>query len=216
MILLGVWNPFEWYGFKVFAFAGLALIPYFLVIRKHPLNLVYGLVGTRGSIRVFFFSFLIINTMFGLIYYMGFFRDAKISYDVNLPHICFSKEDMPYGDYKDTIYIYSDAGISYFLQTKDYPQYQSITCEQVFFNTFVTSLIQEPSDLFAAASTFNEAMYDITGMNENDKLLLKKISRIDYSQSTLFHWILIVQILISWILLGVFISILYNKFRYES
>jgi len=48
------------------------------------------------------------------------------------------------------------------------------------------------------------------GNEENvSQLLLRKIS-------DLFEWILIFHIIISWIFFGVFISLLYNKFRYES
>ncbi len=83
------------------------------------------------------------------------------------------------------------------------PKYQSISFGFVFRNTIITSLIQEPTDFFAAASTYNEAQ-------ARDGL------ETDKEKARLFHWILIFQILISWIFFGVFISILYNKFRYES
>ena len=69
----------------------------------------------------------------------------------------------------------------------------------------MTSMMLEPSDLFAIASTYNQGVEDFPTE-----------TKLDQQKSELFHWLLILQIFISWIFFGVFISILYNKFRYES
>lgn len=199
----------------ILKYIGILIIPVILVT-KRPMNIVYGLIGTSGSIRNFFFSFIFINIFFSGIYYCGFFAEAEISYDFNQPHVRYEKHDSPQCTQKDTIFIYSDYGNSYFLPEKDLPQYQQIDFFQVMRNTIMTSLIQEPTNLFDAAITYNEAMYDTTGMAAREKNAMNDQAQFDKERSELFHSILILQILISWILLGVFISILYTKFRYDS
>ena len=72
--------------------------------------------------------------------------------------------------------------------------------------------MQEPTDFFSVASTYNESMAD-PSLSPEDQL--REISH-DKQKSEMFQWVLIVQVLISWIFFGVFISLLYNKFRYES
>ena len=199
-----------WWLTRLFLFVGLVLI--FLLMLCFPMNTVYGLIGTRGSIRVFFLALIVINLVFSCIYYFGFYRKAGICYEVNQPHVSFDYNPQnpqvsePF--HRDTIYLHgltSDNGLPYFVMEERH-QYQRISYGKVIRNTIMTSLMQEPTDLFAATAVFNEANYVD---NEVQK-------RIDESRSNYFHWILILQILISWILLGVFISILYNKFRYES
>ena len=111
---------------------------------------------------------------------------------------------------RDTVFLYGfvqDQGTPYFIN-EEIHEYQKITFGDVLWNMVLTSLIQEPTDLFAATATFNQGMY------HSDNGVINEA--IDRGRAHLFHWILILQILISWILLGVFISILYNKFRYES
>lgn len=264
-VFVGALFPFKW-----IAYIGLCAIPLLLTLTKHPLNMVYGLIGTSGSIQVFFFSFIVISLAFSVIYYEGFFKNAYVTYDVNQPHVHFVQperrasnemlfvettepildslgnqtdsfrvvsipqrrlaicdndickmrqlDSVRYFNHNlkqpiaieriDTIYIKSsDGAFLYFLKSEKI-NYQRISRSQVLRNTIMTSLIQEPSDLFAAVAVFNEEHYNGGADCEHAKY--------DKSQSTLFHWILILQILISWILLGVFISILYNKFRYES
>jgi len=204
----------QWWWIKVLAYLGIAIIIFVLTVTKRPMNIVYGLIGTSGSIQKFFLSFIIINSFFAGIYYLGFFEKAEISYDLNQPHVRFRKPDYPQCAQKDTVFIYSDYGNSYFLQ--ELPRYQRIDAFLVVRNTIMTSFIQEPTDLFDAAITYNEAMYDTTGMATKDKKAMNDQAQFDKERSELFHSILILQILISWILLGVFISILYTKFRYDS
>lgn len=209
----------QWWWIKVLAYVGIAIITIVLTATKRPMNIVYGLIGTSGSIQQFFLSFIIINLVFAGIYYLGFFEKAEISYDLNQPHVRFKKLDSPQCAQKDTIFIYSvysDSAKSYFLQERELHKYQRIDAFLVVRNTIMTSLIQEPTDLFNAAITYNEAMYDTTGMATLEKNAMNAQAQFDKERSELFHSILILQILISWILLGVFISILYTKFRYDS
>ena len=201
---------------RLLAYAGLLIILFLLVSRDKQMNLVYGLIGTSGSIQIFFVSFVVICFLFSAIYYYGFFRNAEISYDVNQPHVRFSISKKEPTTKKDTVFIYSDDKVMYFLEEKEICKYQRITYEQVLRNTVMTALIQEPSDLFASAAIYNNAMYDTQVRPYSKAKEATDQATFDQTQSTLFHWMLILQILISWILLGVFISILYNKFRYES
>ena len=191
------------------------LIITLFVIR--PMNTVYGMMGTSGSIRVFFTNFLIITAIFTFIYYFGFFHNAKVSYDVNQPHIFYNYHKTLTTNKKDTIAERRDTIILINLINQDgiilrdtieqiqvaKINYQNITFFQTFRNTILTTLMQEPTDFFAIAATHNEAMDN----GENN---------LDGSKAATFHYLLIIQILISWIFFGVFISILYNKFRYES
>lgn len=220
------------------------LILMLALILLRPMNAVYGLMGTNGSIKLFFILFLAISFLFAGVYYCGFFQKAGICYDVNQPHIDFSLYDyvekpgiggsttvqlLP--EQKDTIELLRIFDGETKLEkvvnnTNEEHYYQQISFEMVLRNTIMTTLMQEPTDFFAAASTFN------TQMELSDKLIVcngdKKLS-IPYSRiflegqtplngqkTSLFHWILISQVLISWIFFGVFISLLYSKFRYES
>ena len=201
-----------------------------LLIILRPMNAVYGLMGTSGSIRIFFFNFVIISLIFSSIYYFGFFKDAGISYDVNQPHIDYqkyavtAKADTTKTDSlkiivstkRDTVYVehqldtisYTETIIQTYV-TRDtiMPttplQYQPIGFLQVWRSTILTTLTQESADLLAIATVHNEAM-ESTNVG------------LDKEKSELFEWILIFHIIISWIFFGVFISLLYNKFRYES
>lgn len=192
-----------------------------------PMNAVYGLMGTSGSIRIFFFNFVIISLIFSSIYYFGFFKDAGISYDVNQPHIDFqkyavtaktdtAKTDSPtivVSTKRDTVYVEHKLDSTSYTETiiqthvtRDTLltlQYQPIDFWQVWRSTILTTLTQESADLLAIATVHNEAM-ESTNVG------------LDKEKSELFEWILIFHIIISWIFFGVFISLLYNKFRYES
>jgi uncharacterized membrane protein YqjE len=72
--------------------------------------------------------------------------------------------------------------------------------------------MQEPTDFFSIASTYNTSM---VAPQFSPNKQLKEIE-LDKQKAKMFQWILIFQVLISWIFFGVFISLLYNKFRYES
>lgn len=203
------------------------LIGLTVLIISRPMNAVYGLMGTRGSIRVFFLNFVIISLIFSSIYYFGFFKTAGISYDVNQPHINFqkyavtakadtAKPDLPIiivSTKRDTVYLehkldstsYTETIIQTRVTRDTLPalQYQPIDFWQVWRSTILTTLTQESADLLAIATVHNEAM-ESTNVG------------LDKEKSELFEWILIFHIIISWIFFGVFISLLYNKFRYES
>lgn len=197
------------------------------LIIMRPMNAVYGLMGTSGSIRIFFFNFVIISLIFSSIYYFGFFKDAGISYDVNQPHIDFqkyavmakadtAKTDSPIiivSTKRDTVYVEHQLDSASYTETVIHKyvtrdtiiplQYQPIDFLQVWRSTILTTLTQESTDLLAIATVHNEAM-ESTNVG------------LDKEKSELFEWILIFHIIISWIFFGVFISLLYNKFRYES
>ena len=201
-----------------------------VLIFLSPMNAVYGLMGTSGSIRLFFFNFVLISFVFASIYYFGFFKTAGITYDVNQPHIDFmkyavktevdsTKTDLPIlvnSIKRDTVYVEHQLdSISYtetIIQTQVIRDtimppiplnYQPIDFWQVWRSTILTTLTQESADLLSIATVHNEAMESTN-------------SEVDKEKSELLEWILIFHIIISWIFFGVFISLLYNKFRYES
>lgn len=194
---------------------------FFCYLIWKPLSAVYGLVGTSGSIKLYFFNFIAITFLFSIVYYWGFFKDAGISYDVNQPHIDYlmyaitdkddTTKDNPQiivSEKKDTIYLEHQIDSTSFTETvihttTDTLHYQPIGFLQVWRSTILTTLTQESADLLAIATVHNEAM-ESTNVG------------LDKEKSELFEWILIFHIIISWIFFGVFISLLYNKFRYES
>ena len=194
---------------RVFFVSAIILIVFLLIVR--PMNAVYGVMGTSGSVQVFFINFIIITLVFSFIYHWGFFSNARVTYDVNQPHIYYNYDEASSNEFvSDTVWVYNTTkanGIERcdtIMQVRvEKLEYQKITYGQTLRNTFMTTLMQEPSDFFSIAATHNTAMN-------------KEHSGMDKSKAALFHWLLIVQILISWIFFGVFISLLYNKFRYES
>ena len=217
--------PLSWFYNKWWCRILLLGLAALIILR--PMNAVYGLMGTSGSIRLFFFNFVIISLIFSSIYYFGFFKDAGISYDVNQPHVDFqryavtanadtTKTGLPIitvSTKRDTIYLEHKLDTTSYTETiiqthvtRDtiMPlQYQPIDFWQVWRSTILTTLTQESADLLAIATVHNEAM-ESTNVG------------LDKEKSELFEWILIFHIIISWIFFGVFISLLYNKFRYES
>lgn len=196
----------NWHTAQWIAWISMGLFVLFML--SMPMNLVYGLIGTKGNIKIYVLLLIIINGIFSGIYWFAIFNKAGMTYDINQPYISyemFNDNDTHSVHNCDTTYIYNMSGekISY---TVEEHKYQKVEYMFVLKNTFMTSLMQEPSDFFATASTFNIGVDDF---NEDDKLL-------NQQKSELFHWLLILQVFISWIFFGVFISILYNKFRYES
>lgn len=214
---------------------------FLLLMWRKPMNLVYGLIGTKGDIRMYVFLLVFINVIFSGIYHFAIFKDAGVTYDINQPHISygmFHAKDTQIDSVtiKDTIYTYNLAGekISYTVNEEKH-KYQRVDPWFVLKNTFMTSLMQEPSDFFAIASTYNQAV-DSKEKNivVHNKIIIKRCCKCKkcrckkvvvvsgketnrgQEKSELFHWLLILQVFISWIFFGVFISILYNKFRYES
>lgn len=223
--VLAGYNVIYWDSASIIIKVLLGIIAVLFFIR--PMNAVYGLMGTSGSIRLFFFTFFVITILFAWIYQSAFFENAGISYDVNQPHIDFqkyavtakadtAKKDLPIvvvSTKRDTVYVehlldstsYTETIIQTHV-TRDTPpelHYQPIGFLQVWRSTILTTLTQESADLLSIATVHNEAM-ESTNVG------------LDKEKSVLFEWILIFHIIISWIFFGVFISLLYNKFRYES
>lgn len=230
----GCWSTGEW-------IARIVLLLFLIFIAIKPMNAVYGYIGTKGNISHFIQLIIVINIIFSAIYYFGFFCNAGISYDINQPYISYgmfldtpcdstfftntiehkiqgldaeethtlyvsTRTDNNGALIKDTVIIVAPAKhqVPYYEEEHSYQRIRFITVLQ---NTMLTSLMQEPTDLFAAGTTYNDMKIkeeqNLNGSN-------------DYMTSRIFSWILVLQIFISWIFFGVFISILYNKFRYES
>ena len=215
LILLVVKMP-EWGITMTMIGVILSFLTALVLIR--PMNAVYGLMGTSGSIRLFFFNFVVITLLFAKIYQWGFFCDAGISYDVNQPHIDYNY----YSDNKPKDIIVSDTTIykkkidsmwvSEVVVQETKLNYQSIGFWYIWRNTILTTLMQEPTEFFSAASAYNESIVDPSLTKEQQKAEIL----LDKQKAKMLQWILIFQVLISWIFFGVFISLLYNKFRYES
>ena len=173
----------------------LSLLTVFFVIALlwRPMNVIHGLIGTRGDIKLYFRMFIYINLFFSGIYYFGFFKHSGITYDINQPHIEFnlfeycSEKGQPVlcNSGKETLPIVSRDSIHYYYKT---------TYPWVLQNTILTSLMQEPTDFYSVSSTFTGSIRE------------KRYS--NYWVAYIFNWFLIFHILISWILLGVFISLL--------
>lgn len=206
-------SPTYWlFSLKLFGIT-FALLTALVLIR--PMNAVYGLMGTAGSIRLFFFNFLFITLLFSGIYHLAFFKDAGISYDVNQPHIDYrlyagrpKVDTIKISEKRDTLFFERQIDTIAFKESivrisRDTIHYQNIDFWQVWRSSILTTLTQEPADLLATASVHNSAM-------ESTDVV------VDKQKSSYFEWILIFHIIISWIFFGVFISLLYNKFRYES
>lgn len=209
-----------------------SIVSIFAMFLIRPLNAVYGFMGTTGSISIFFFNLILFCLIFSGIYYFGFFKTAGVSYDINQAHVSYElfadsstrrleirnlfckpykedavirKEEGP----REWVYVYDTDGVS----VKDTIIRQSVTMREIHYqnidyqtvlrNTVLTFLMQAPTDLFSVASTYNAEM---SGPGQT----------IDKEKTEQFHWILNLQVLIGWIFFGVFISLLYNKFRYES
>ena len=194
----------------------LAVVLFFCYLIWKPLGAVHGLMGTSGSIRILFLNFVLISFIFAGVYYYGFFKDAGITYDVNQPHIDYKMfteandktDSVRIIEMRDTLFLERITDSANILESvvqlsTDELKYQKISFGYVLRNTILTTLMQDPGDLFTLASTYNQ------GMVTNDTFL-------DSKKCKLFQWILIIQILISWIFFGVFIALLYDKFRHES
>lgn len=239
LIVAGVFAGFGcWAVSKGFFFCALTFFLVFIAYK--PMNVVYGLNGTSGNISKFICLVVFFNFIFSLVYYWGFLMNAGISYDINQPYVSFG---MFYNIPKDstTITAVSQHEIksdtielkSYYISPKEstlgevqydtlifvsptvstknsYEEvhlYNRIQWYKVFQNTLMTSLMQEPTDLFSNCSVYS----NINSLEEQNLNGFK-----DEVSCRFFTWILLVQVFISWIFFGVFISILYNKFRYES
>ena len=215
VLLLGAWIfvSAKWTIAKLAIRLSLIILLALFLIR--PMNAVYGLIGTSGSISLLFINFLAISLIFAIVYQCFFFSNAGISYDTNQPHIDYQlfqdtdKEDSTKVSFKrDTLYFEHQLDTILFKESvvnvrKDSLYYHRINFGQVWRSSIITTLTQGPTDLLSAATVHN------SGINSSNVAL-------DKEKSTYLEWILIFHILISWIFFGVFISLLYNKFRYES
>jgi len=217
-----------------------ALLCFLVFTLSKPMNVVYGLNGTSGNISKFISLVFVFNVIFSFIYFGGFLKNAGITYDINQPYVSYGMYyNVPSDiDAKTTILqheIKGDTGVlkSYYITPRklgageiqydtlvfispssasnryfeEEHLYNRIRWYQVFQNTLLTSLMQEPTDLFSCCSVYNN-------INSPQEQNLNGFN--DEESCRFFTWILLVQVFISWIFFGVFISILYNKFRYES
>lgn len=232
MLIVSLCFDYETRMSSLYVLMGLFVI----VLILCPMNIIHGLIGTRGDIKMFFFMFLLINLLFSGIYYLVFFRYAGITFDVSQPHVefnIFEKCD------KNVDYLIVEQGaeetiifeqgkrkhvnrngwsiITPFYNEKEMSKSQNIKMEYVpsndmelshyyhrigpiwvLQNTLLTSLMQEPTEFYSFACTYNG----------NHEMADRNIR-----MSRSFHWFLVFHILISWIFLGVFISLIYQKFR---
>ena len=205
----GLWNAARGIGL-----AAMGLLAVLLLTK--PMNAVYGLMGTTGSIPLFFATFLLMTVLFAGIYQWGFFQEAGVTFDINQPHIDYGLYageertprvvELPLR--RDTTVVERIAADgsrireTVVTEQADRLHYQPISFWFTWRNTILTALMQEPVEFFSMAAIYNDAVY--TG----DAVL-------DVQKAEAFQAILIFQILISWIFFGVFISLLYSKFRYE-
>lgn len=179
-----------------------------------PMATVYGLIGGSANIRTFLFNFFLITFLFSFVYYNLFFKDAGVCFDGNNPILCYSifegEKNVNERALLDTTHLMvveeritdSARVCEQVIQTKvDTLCYHRVSYWLVLKNSFLTSLTQSPSDFFFQVSDFGENMNTITFDNE---------------RTSIFSIILLLHVLISWLFLGVFISLLYSKFRYEA
>ena len=198
MLVFACWHPC-WSLSIILALA----VAFIVMLCIKPMNIIYGLIGTRGDISYFFMLFLLVNFLFASIYYEAFFKTAGVTYDVNHPHVEFDVFK-PYGFFDCRSWVPETQKVSRELEhlptNNQDPShcYYRVNRMWVLQNTFLTSLMQEPAEFYSISSTY-------TGNDPN----CDPNYRITYA----FHWFLIFHILVSWILLGVFISMIYQKFR---
>lgn len=164
-----------------------------------PMNIIHGLIGTRGDIRLFFVMFFVINLLFSVTYFYGFFKNSGITYDLGQPHVEFKVFD---GQDKNLEMI----KICPRNNVENVPEnchesehyYHRIRYKWVLQNTLLTSLMQEPTEFYSFSCTY------CGNHDEADRNIYI---------ANCFNWFLVFHILISWVLLGVFISLIYQKFR---
>ena len=204
---------FCWFHFSTcFIYVLGVLFVLYMLIR--PMSTVYCLVGSSASIRTFLTNFFLITFLFSLGYYGLFFRDAGFCNDGDNPALDYSMFENHKGldvltrvDTTRTIVFEErvadgDTISEEVIRTSvDTVSYHRVSYKLVLKNSFLTSLTQGPSDFFFIISDFGEGMNTCTN---------------DSGRTALFSVILTLHVLISWLFLGVFISLLYSKFRYEA
>ncbi len=167
----------------------------FLIIR--PMNIIYGLIGTHGNINLFFFLFIAINVFFSWFYYNTFFCRAGVTYDANQCYVEFELFDKDSDEFEKIVTLDDTKNTLFSSDTVVKQYYCRVDYSWVLRNTILTSFMQEPTDFFSVASSH------INKPQQNQETSL----------ADWFHWFLIFHILVSWIMLGVFISLIYQKFR---
>ena len=184
------------------------------VLVMKPMQIVYGLIGTKGDISKFIIMFAVVVMCFTTTYYNAFFKDSGLTYDVDLPQVEYNlfSNDIELKDsgivktMNQNIDIaigrYVDCCDESFVHDPDKQcngcrYYKRITFPFVLRQTFLTSLTTSPTEFFNCVSA------DYKNNDKNPKY------------TRLFNLILLYQIIISWIFLGVFISLIYQKFRNE-
>lgn len=211
MLIISIFSHFSmWVVYSIYILTGL----YILYTLIWPMATVYSLVGCSASIRTFLMNFFLITFLFSNVYYCLFFKDAGFCYDGNTPVLDYTKFKNVTGvniiTQTDTIKtlvseerLVNGVAISEkVIQTRvDTIKYHNVTYCIVLKNSFMTSLTQGPSDFFFIISDFGEGMNTCTS---------------DSDRTSLFSVILTIHVLISWLFLGVLISMLYSKFRYEA
>ena len=203
------WKP--WVKYAVYITA----ILFVLYLLFKPMATVYGLVGGSANIRTFLFNYVLIIFLFSGVYYYLFFKDAGVCFDGDNPVLNYSMFEG-----KGCVYDTLIRDTTYAIVQENRITDSTILCEQiirmegvdsllyhrvtywlVLKNTTLTSLTQGPSDFFFQVSDYSENMNTVTN---------------DTERSSLFSIVLLLHVLISWLFLGVFISLLYSKFRYEA
>lgn len=192
----------------------LIAILFVLYLLRKPMAMVYSLVGGSASIRSFLFNFLLISLLFAFVYYGLFFRNAGMCFSGDNSRIDYSIfegiKDRNTIVVRDTIQtsfieerVLDSTLVSQCVVQKriEELEYKRVTLGIVIENTLITSLTQDPSDFFYLISDLGESMNAISS---------------DANITRLFSYILLLHILISWLFLGVFISLVYSKFRYEA
>ena len=184
-----------------------------LVLLKNPMQIVYGLVGTKGDIRKFIFMFAFVIMSFAVTYHSAFFKEAGVTYDIDVPQVEYHifaddasyKESPQVAELNKTIDLtkgrYFDCCYESFRHSPEEEKfcryYKRITFPFILRQTFITSLTTSPTDFYNSVSA------DYKNNDRNPKY------------TRLFNLIILYQILVSWIFLGVFISLIYQKFRNE-
>lgn len=184
-----------------------------IILLINPMQIVYGLVGTKGDIRKFILMFGLTIACFSITYYTSFFKDSGVTYNMDVPQVEYKlfddetcliqSEQVEYlnsrlHDVSKGMYV--DCCNESFVHNSDevpYRYYKRITFLFVLRQTFMTSLTTSPTDFFNSVS------------------LNYKNNEIDSNYTRLFNLMLLYQTLVSWIFLGVFISLIYQKFRNE-
>lgn len=193
----------------------ISIVVFIVLFFVKPMTVVYSLAGTFGSINAFFVALVLIMTAFSFIYYYMFFKDAGVSYDSEPAQLVCGKfhdsnKDIIPDVILDTNVIIEKRSIRGAVlydtvESISYKtiHYQKVTFVQVAENTIMTTLTQCPTDFFYLGSVYG---------NDLDIHVAEK----DRHRAMLFSVLLILQVLLSWIFLGIFISLLYSKFRYEA